>query len=231
MGAFRPLARPGRERSNIAGSVRTDAILKNDLASRLDNYGDLPISIHVEVDRTFLTLAEVLGLKAGQIVTLSKPAGEPLDIYAGGVLLGYGEVMVLNGNLGVRVTAQSGGKKFVAPQTAGTSNTPFRWPLRDTPQQFRESPILERLLDDYLSVGVVMGRAWLPLERVLRLLTGSFLELQSTLHEPVEIVVHERVIAHGEVVVTEGNYGVRILSIVLNPDGEPVADELPATIH
>ncbi len=48
---------------------------------------------------------------------------------------------------------------------------------------------------------------------VIKLTTGSIVELNRGVNEPVEVLVNQCLIARGEVVVVEGNYGVRILEI------------------
>jgi flagellar motor switch protein FliN/FliY len=76
------------------------------------------------------------------------------------------------------------------------------------------SKTLDLLLDVELPVSVSFGRAKLPLKDVIKLTTGSIVELNRTVTEPVEIIVNNCVIARGEVVVIEGNYGVRINQII-----------------
>ena len=66
---------------------------------------DVPMKIEVELDRRIVKLLEVLELRPGTVLPLSKPAGEPLDIYVGGARLGIGEVVVFNENFGIRITA------------------------------------------------------------------------------------------------------------------------------
>lgn len=73
---------------------------------------------------------------------------------------------------------------------------------------------LDLLYDVELPVSVSFGRAHLPLKEVLKLASGSIVELNRTVAEPVEIIVNNCVIARGEVVVVEGNYGVRIQQII-----------------
>jgi len=70
------------------------------------------------------------------------------------------------------------------------------------------------LLDVALPVSVSFGRTELAVKDVLKLTTGSIVEMNRAINEPVEIIVNNCVIARGEVVVVEGNYGVRILSLV-----------------
>lgn len=73
---------------------------------------------------------------------------------------------------------------------------------------------LSRVLDLELPIRVSFGKAKVALKDVLKLSTGSIVELDRSIHDPVEIIVNDRVIGRGEVVVTEGNYGVRIQEIV-----------------
>lgn len=72
---------------------------------------------------------------------------------------------------------------------------------------------LERLLDVELEVVVRFGVTSLPLRDVVRLGIGTMLELNRMVDAPVEILVNERPLAHGDVVVIDGYYGVRITSI------------------
>ena len=76
------------------------------------------------------------------------------------------------------------------------------------------SNTLAVLLDESVRISVVFGRTSLPLQKIVKLSTGSVLELGASLKQPVEVVVNNRVIASGEVVVVEGNYGVRIHTVV-----------------
>ena len=73
---------------------------------------------------------------------------------------------------------------------------------------------LDLLLDVELPVSVSFGRAQLMLKDVIKLTTGSIVELNRALSEPVEVIVNNCVIARGEVVVVEGNYGIRIKQVI-----------------
>ncbi len=73
---------------------------------------------------------------------------------------------------------------------------------------------LDLLLDVQLPVSVSFGQSQLPLKDVIKLTTGSIVELNRTVSEPVEVIVNNCVIARGEVVVVEGNFGVRIQQVV-----------------
>jgi flagellar motor switch protein FliN len=76
----------------------------------------------------------------------------------------------------------------------------------------------ERFVGVELPVVVVLGRAALRIRDVLNLTIGSLIELDRHVNEPVEITVHDTVVARGEVVSVRGNYGVRILEVVTRKD-------------
>ena len=64
-----------------------------------------------------------------------------------------------------------------------------------------------------LPIRVLLGRTELSLRDITQLGSGAVVELDCAPDDPVEIIVNDRVIAHGEVVVVSGNYGVRITKI------------------
>ena len=76
------------------------------------------------------------------------------------------------------------------------------------------SRTFDLLMGVELPVSVSFGRVHLPLKDVLKLTAGSIIELNRTVDEPVEVIVNNCVVARGEVVVVEGNYGVRIHQIM-----------------
>ena len=76
------------------------------------------------------------------------------------------------------------------------------------------SRTFELLLDVELPLSVSFGRTSLKLQDALKLITGSLIELDRSVSDPVELLVNNCVIARGEVVVVEGNYGVRITEII-----------------
>jgi flagellar motor switch protein FliN/FliY len=76
------------------------------------------------------------------------------------------------------------------------------------------SKTFDLLLGVHLPVSVSFGKTSMMVKEVLKLTTGSIVELDRTVTEPVDIIVNNCVIARGEVVVVAGNYGVRVREIV-----------------
>jgi len=75
-------------------------------------------------------------------------------------------------------------------------------------------PRIEVLLDIDLPLVVRFGRTELPLRQLMRLGPGSVIDLGRSPDDPVEVLVSNRVVALGEVVVVSGSYGIRILDVV-----------------
>lgn len=69
----------------------------------IDLLAGLKMNVSVELGRTQLTVAEVLGLGQGSVVELDRLAGEPVDILVNDRLVARGEVVVVDENFGVRV--------------------------------------------------------------------------------------------------------------------------------
>ncbi len=65
---------------------------------------DIPLEVTVELGRTRLLIRDILDLSTGSIIELDKIAGEPVDLFANGLLVARGEVIVIDDNFGVRVT-------------------------------------------------------------------------------------------------------------------------------
>lgn len=77
-----------------------------------------------------------------------------------------------------------------------------------------ESRNLNMLMDIPLQVTVELGRTKRSVKEILELTSGSIIELDKLAGEPVDILVNSRLVAKGEVVVIDENFGVRITDIL-----------------
>lgn len=73
---------------------------------------------------------------------------------------------------------------------------------------------LDLLMDVALEVTLRFGECNLLLREILELGAGSVLELDRKIGEPADLLLDGRVVARGEVVVVDGNYGMRVLEVV-----------------
>ena len=76
-----------------------------------------------------------------------------------------------------------------------------------------EARNLALLLDMPLEVAIRFGQRQLPLREILELNAGSVIEFEQQIAEPVELLLGGKLIGHGEVVVVDGNYGLRMTEI------------------
>ena len=70
----------------------------------ISHFADIPIDVEVELDRKPMTLGEILDLNLGSVVKLTRSAGENLDLLISGTLVGYGEIVIIEDIMGVRIT-------------------------------------------------------------------------------------------------------------------------------
>ncbi len=75
---------------------------------------------------------------------------------------------------------------------------------------------LDLVMDVELNVTLRFGQRQLALREVLELTSGSVVELDRQVDEPVELVLDGRVVARGEAVIIDGNYGMRITQLMQN---------------
>lgn len=84
--------------------------------------------------------------------------------------------------------------------------------------QPQESSNLSMLLDIPLQVTVELGRTKRSVKDILELSSGSIIELDKLAGEPVDILINNKLVAKGEVVVIEENFGVRVTDIISQSD-------------
>jgi len=84
---------------------------------------DVPVTVGVELGRVDVPIGELLRMREGSVVELDREVAEPVDVRVNGRLLARGEVVVVDGRFGVRLTELVGGAARAAVGAA-TSETP-----------------------------------------------------------------------------------------------------------
>ncbi len=82
----------------------------------------------------------------------------------------------------------------------------------------RKERNMDLLLDVHIPVLVELGKTEMLMREVLALTPGAIIELDTMAGEPVRITVRGKIIAYGEVVVVDENFGVRITRIASTQD-------------
>lgn len=73
----------------------------------LDEIGylaDVPVDVEVELGRKVMTIGDLLGLQRDSVIRMPRSAGENIDILVGGALIGFGEIVIIEEAVGVRIT-------------------------------------------------------------------------------------------------------------------------------
>lgn len=65
---------------------------------------DMTLDIEVELDRKVVTMRQMLDLDTGSVLKLTRSAGENIDILVGGAVIAFGEIVVIEDMMGVRIT-------------------------------------------------------------------------------------------------------------------------------
>jgi flagellar motor switch protein FliN/FliY len=71
---------------------------------QIAHISDVRIDIEVQLDQRWMKLSEILALEEGSILEMRRSAGENIDIYVGAKLLAFGEIVIIENIMGVRIT-------------------------------------------------------------------------------------------------------------------------------
>jgi len=73
---------------------------------------------------------------------------------------------------------------------------------------------LDVILDVPITISVEIGRTQVPIRDLLRYSQGSVIELDRLVSEPLDVLVNNTLIAHGEVVVVDEQFGIRLTDVI-----------------
>ncbi len=150
------------------------------------------------------TIPAQLAIAAGEsasVNTFTLTVGERLNSQMLVLYAPHGSVEALQAELAeTAAAAAAGASGFASKRRAGL-------PREDSSRN------MERLLDVELEVVVRFGLTQIPLRELVRIGVGSMIELNRQVDEPVELLVNNRPLARGSVVVVDGYYGVCITEI------------------
>jgi flagellar motor switch protein FliN/FliY len=70
----------------------------------LVRFSDVPMNVDIELDRRIMTVRDILELRMGSVIRMSRSAGENIDVLVGGTLVGFGEIVIIEERVGIRIT-------------------------------------------------------------------------------------------------------------------------------
>ena len=170
------------------------------------------------------------GSKVGDIVELYAPevvqavtgAGQaqqqaPQAQQAGGMQGGFSGMAAAAGGGGGQQAfgqQQGGGQPMMGGGGQGPSVQSVQFPSFQSQSVQGEQGNISLLMDVYMEMTVELGRTRKLIKEILGMGEGTIIELDKLAGEPVDILVNHKLIAKGEVVVIDENFGVRVTEIV-----------------
>jgi flagellar motor switch protein FliN/FliY len=71
---------------------------------QIADLADVPVEVAVELGRRVMTIGQILELHPDSVIRIARSAGDNIDILVGGTLVGYGEIVIIEDTVGVRIT-------------------------------------------------------------------------------------------------------------------------------
>lgn len=147
---------------------------------------------------------------------------EMMDDNAGDSDAATGDSVLSEDELAAMLSNMGGDSGFVSSSPAPSASGFSGVGSSATPPPFANFPTgdfamprgIDLILDIPLEVTVELGRVRMLIKDVLELSSGSIIELDRVAGEPVDLLVNGRLIAKGEVVVIEDNFGIRLTEIL-----------------
>jgi len=120
------------------------------------------------------------------------------------------------GDIGAAIASAgaAGGATESAPQGAGGGGAAAGGAAASAKGAAAPIQSLDFILDIPLKVTVELGRSKMAIREILQLAQGSVVELSKFAGEPLEVLVNEKLIARGEVVVVNEKFGIRLTDII-----------------
>ena len=84
-------------------------------------------------------------------------------------------------------------------------------------------PNIDVILDVPVTLSLEVGRAQMSVGRLLRLTQGSVVELDRSAGEPLDVLVNGTLVAHGEIVIVNDKFGIRLTDVV--PPGKRIGPQ------
>ena len=105
-----PAEEEHEESTNPVMTQQVEAFLDDNAeqAEGGDLLNDIPLQIAVELSRVAITAEEIISLKIGQVIDLNRVPGEPVELSVNGKIVARGELVEVEGHLGVRILSLAG---------------------------------------------------------------------------------------------------------------------------
>ncbi|GMO55904.1 MAG: flagellar motor switch protein FliN [Termitinemataceae bacterium] len=169
--------------------------------------------------------ADALTLATFDVDLGNGTAGKIWEVFGATVAAGIGQALSgpppgAGAMGGVPPLSAMGGQGMVGANPTGqimgasTGMQAVQFPPLSSPMAHREAGNIGLLMDVFMEMTVELGRTKKLIKEILSMGEGTIIELDKLAGEPVDILVNHKLIAKGEVVVIDENFGVRVTEIV-----------------
>jgi flagellar motor switch protein FliN/FliY len=194
-------------------TTELQSVALSELKDRWDLYGKFPVDLSVSFPLEEITLGHLAGLRPGMVLKSAWPAAEDVPLSTGEVFLANVSFEPVGTRLGVRLSG-------FAPRPAPSSKRPTRLQMPEmdgqsepNQQDVSQKQTLDTLNDLWLSLSVCVGTAQLPLGELLQWAAGDTIPLDRAVNAPVNLLLKERIVAGGNLVLVGGFYAVQLTEI------------------
>lgn len=167
--------------------------------------------VEAGINKFCTAVAEGYGTFTGNAAIASEPASASANVVEATVADDGGNrvsiLMYLDSALGEALSLHA--EKVSAEESSRKTKAVAEKEVQSNPEQLN----LQLVMDVELNVTLRFGQRRLALREVLELTSGSVVELDRQVEEPVELLLEGKVIARGEAVVIDGNYGLRVTEV------------------
>ncbi len=70
----------------------------------ISDVAEVTVDVEVELGRRIMTIAQILQLGVDSVIRMARSAGDNIEILVGGTLIGYGEIVIIEDAVGIRIT-------------------------------------------------------------------------------------------------------------------------------
>ena len=106
------------------------------------------------------------------------------------------------------------GNGNVQPSDGDAKSAPLEEFQSNSALSSEEKARLDTILDIPVTITMEVGRAQISIRNLLQLNQGSVVELERVAGEPLDVLVNGSLIAHGEVVVVNDKFGIRLTDVI-----------------
>ncbi|MHC9541040.1 MAG: flagellar motor switch protein FliN [Vulcanimicrobiota bacterium] len=101
-----------------------------------------------------------------------------------------------------------------APEPTPVITQPAVFSQLAQPQEKSKAENIDLILDIPVSIKAVLGKSELTVRELIEMSPGKVLELDKMAGEPVDLIVNDRLVAHGEIIVVDEKFGVKVMNVL-----------------